>query len=156
MKKAILFISIIMLAFVSMGQVRNIDTGYDGVIKNGNSAYFFKGTAADTTGVLDSLTTKTVFINTNDESICDIYVDVDSIDGTGSVANAHYFIVRYKEFPDDPWTNIDTVTYTGTADTTFTITSTSAKKARYWQLLEKGKTDEFHTELQKAYFNLWF
>ncbi|MCP4569917.1 MAG: hypothetical protein GY841_20245 [FCB group bacterium] len=151
----ILAIGILMFACNDGNAQDRKDTDYDKVVKQGNSAWFIIGGAADTTGILDSVLTKTVLIETNDEVICDVYIDSDSLGGTSSPLNSHYFIMQYKEFPDDSYTNLDTVTYQGTVDTTFKMSSSTAYKARYWRILEKGKTDSFSTELQKAYFKFW-
>jgi len=156
MKKIILYIALMFVSFSIMAQFRGKDTAYDNVLSDGKTAYFITGTAADTTGTADSTLTKTIFVNTNVETICDLYMDVDSLGGTAGIANAHYFILQYKEFPDEAYTALDTITYAGTVDTTFRITSTTAVKARYWRILEKGITDELKLKTTKWYFKFWY
>lgn len=148
-------VAFVFISCKDAGAQSGFDTGYDYALGYESSIYPIIGGVDDTTGTGDSTQTFTVLKNTLDELICNVYVDVDSIGGTSSAANAHYFILRGKLFPDDSYTNIDTVTYQGAADSTFTIGSTTAKAYRYWQLLEQGKTDEFKTELQKAYFHFF-
>lgn len=149
--KNLLLILLLFPLFMS-AQIRGKETEQNATVKYGQSKWYYTGIASDTTGVLDSTQYKIVLIETLDKVICDVYVDVDSVSGTGSVANGHYFILQGKQFPDDPYTAIDTVTYAGTVDTTFTLTSTSAAKYVFWKVLEKGKTDSFGTELKKLYF----
>lgn len=150
MKKLVLILIGIVIAVVASAQWR-VDNGYDAVVKDNQSAYFFVGSLTDLIGEGDSTLTKTVFINTNDEVICDVYVDLDSVSAGAAVPV--YF--KGKQFPDDTYTEIDTVTYGMTADTTFTFTSTSAKKYRYWQISIEAPDDSISLSLSKAYFKFW-
>ena len=150
MKRILILFIAVFVSLVSIAQIRNIDTGYDKVVKDKLSAYFFTGTASDTIGVGDSTLTKTLFINTNDEVIIDVYVDIDSLASSGDVL----LILKGKEFPDDAYTALDTVTWTMTGDTICKLTS-SAGKYRYAQLSIEAPKDEIEAELQKAYFKFW-
>jgi hypothetical protein len=150
MKKLILFLFAFSLAVAASAQFM-ADTGYDALVKDNQSAYFFTGGAQDVIGEGDSTLTKTVFINTHDEVIADVYVGIDSI--SAGAAISIYF--KGKQFPDDTYTAIDTVDYSMTADTTFTFTSTSAQKYRYWQISMEAPADSIEAKLSKAYFKFW-
>lgn len=150
MKKLVLALLSIVFAFAASAQMP-ADTGYDAVVKLDQSAYFYTGSSTDVIGPGDSTLTKTIFINTHDEVICDVYMDIDSVSAGADVSI--YF--NGKQFPDDSYTALDTVTYSMTEDTVFTFTSTSAKKYRYWQVSIEAPADSIEAELQKAYFKFW-
>lgn len=150
MKRLILLFTSLIVVFAASAQLRT-DTGYDKVVDINESAYFYVGTATDVIGDGDSTLTFTVLVETHDEVICDVYLDIDSISAGAAVPI--YF--KGKQFPDDAYTAIDTVTYAMTADTTFTFTSTTAQKYRYWQVSIEAPADSIEAELQKAYFKFW-
>lgn len=151
--KKLIILSLFAVAAFTLNAQSGLDTGYDYAVGYDGSVLFYTGTAADTLGTGDSTWTKTVLFNTMDEIECNIYFDIDSVGGTSAIANRQNVYLQAKAFPDDTYTNIDTVTYQGTADTTFTMSISTAGDYRYVRVNIVGDSDELGTEIQKLYFH---
>ena len=80
-------------------------------------------------------------------------VTLDEISGTGNCT----FSLQGKQFAGDSWTNIATVTYTGSgSDTTFTITDGTARQFRYYRgFLDKIYGTAGRVEVDLLEIKLW-
>jgi len=114
----------------------------------------YNGNANDTIGDnMDNNTanwTNTVYVGWRGDPLkYKIYMDVDSTDGTSSAADEHLFILQAKSSNDETYTALDTVSYAGTADTTFTFTQvTTAQFYKWWRVLGKTEDDGFDSEIK--------
>lgn len=89
-------------------------------------------TAADTTTSNQSLS-KTFQVKSNHPFVYKIAMDVDSVDSPDID-----FIIQ-ESIDNAIWTNVDTVAYAGTADTTFVVDVTSAnREARFIKISSSG------------------
>lgn len=156
MKKLAIVLMLVLPVYV-MGQY-SVDGSYDKQIDDKESAVYYNGTSAEITSSGDSTWYVDIFVRTADETIFDCFLDVDSVGGTSSAANEHLFFLSYAQFPgSNSYTAIgDTVSYAGTADTTFVLSSGStAVKARQWRINCIGETDSFYSELDYLLGKIW-
>lgn len=146
----------IVCSVLGMAQT-SLDSGYDAVVNSTETRARHMGDNDELTAAGDSTWTYTWYVNTQSKIIADVELDVDSVGGTSSSANAHQFWLSYREFPGQAWINIgDTVTYTGSVDTIFSLTTgETALKANYIRVNCKGKTDSFFDQLYYALLKFW-
>lgn len=120
MKKIIFLISIFFLTFTFCVDAQDKTMGYD------DTYLWYDGTASDTIGISDSIWTYEVRKKTDSRMYC--YVDM-YLDSTGGTANSVKIYLQNKFFPDQDYTNVDSVTWAASADTAFTFYPSSQSVA---------------------------
>lgn len=82
--------------------------------------------AVDTIGSADSTWTYTIYPNKGERLYYDIALNIDSVGGTGGVAGLVPVILQGRRLSSDTYTNIDTITWIGSAsDTTIKFSQVS-------------------------------
>jgi hypothetical protein len=112
--------------------------------------YSYEGNSSDTLGAGDSILYKEVKLPQHGDALkYKIYLDVDSIGGTSDAANKYNFFLQAKNSDDETYSNLDTIGYIGTSDTTFSfVQTTTSEYYKYWRMYIEGLTDELVIELQ--------
>lgn len=149
MKKLAILISLFVFAAITIN-------AQDAILREDEWKWDYNGTSADTIGagmdndVAATNWTNTVYVGYRGDPLkYKIYLDVDSIAGTSNVADEHLFILQAKNSYDEAWTALDTVSYAGTADTTFSFTqTTTAQYYKWWRIKGKTEDDGFQSEVQ--------
>ena len=116
-----------------------------------DTEYIYNGVATDSIGVGDSTVTVTIFKQTASKMNCHVYVDLDSLGGT---ADSVLISLKGKANTYEDFTSITTQKWYGSADTTFSIETSTSKQYKFWQLDITGYSDEFNADLNKAVFTL--
>jgi hypothetical protein len=82
----------------------------------------------------------------------DVYVDIDTVTSGGSMQ----IVLQAKKFEGSSYASIsDTVTWAQTADTTFTISTTTAARYRYYKLLFTADATEQQSIMDDVQFKFW-
>lgn len=119
------------------------NTTNDATLSYSQTYNYFTGSASDTIGALDSIWTYTVRKKSDAKLYMYYYVDLDS---TGGTAADVYIIRQKKMFLEEDYTVVDTITWAGTVDTTFSSLS-AIKDSEYWRLIIKGSNDSFKVKI---------
>lgn len=143
-----------MFSLVTFGQNSTIDArlGYDETFKTVTLS------SSDSIGVGDSLWTYTVYKKTRGPSICYYRLYLDSLSGTSDTVD---IFLQKKVFgtpqssASEGYTNVDTVTYYGTADTGFSAVVSSAQYADFWRLTIKERGDNFKVGIDSVMFKFF-
>jgi hypothetical protein len=139
MKKIILISLLISFITAMSGQNAAVDAdlSYDATF------VLLTGQASDTIGIQDSTWTFTVRKKTDAKMYHYYYISLDSVGGTTNIVD----IIRQKKmFLAESYTNVDTVSWHGTADTTFSSLG-SQTHGEYWRILIKGRDDTFKAKI---------
>lgn len=114
--------------------------------------------AYDTIGAGDSVwVSRTIYPNKGERLYYDIYLSVDSTGGTGDVANLCPFILQGRRLSVDSWTDIDTVNYAGTADTTFKYSQVStAQFYTEYRISMTAANDDFAAKILRLIARFWY
>lgn len=137
--------SILLLGFMSLvaiSQNGRVDAklGYNETYKT------LECTSADSLGQGDSTWTYTVYKRTAEPSICYYRIYLDSLSGTPDTVDI-FLQKKVFGYPQtsgsETYTNIDTVTYYGTADTVISAYSSSSTYADFYRILIKERGDNF-------------
>lgn len=149
MKRLLIFIGLL-LSIVVYSQ-------YDRTLGANEWTLDHEGNASDTLHTGDSIWTYQIWLPHHGDPLkYKIYMDVDSTGGTSAIANRYLFILQAKNSEDETYTALDTVTYQGTADTTFSFTeTTTAQFYKKWRMYVKGTSDELKIEIQKLNWS-WY
>lgn len=84
--------------------------------------------------------------------MADVYVDIDTVSGGCGVE----VVLQAKKFEGSSYESIsDTVTWAGTADTTFTISTTTAARYRYYKLLFTADSTDQQSIISDVQFKFW-
>jgi hypothetical protein len=142
MKRLVLMTVMSIAVMFGYAQNRTVDKvlGYDQTYVN------FDGTSADKLTTGDSVWTFTINKKTDSKVFAYYYVELDSVSGADTTVNIY---LQSKVFEDESYTNIDTVTYSGSADTSFVISTSSVAFGDYWRLYIIGSNDEFNVAIDK-------
>lgn len=126
-------------------------------MKSTDWVYDYECGQKDTLGTGDSIWYQEIYFPKHGDGLLySVYVDVDSIGGTSGPANEYLFIIKGKANESATYVALDTVSYAGTADTTFTMAELStAVKYKYIMLYVEGEADELAIELQKVEFSFF-
>ena len=120
MRKYFLLIAILLIGMTGFAQNKTAN------IKKGNTYADLSFTAADT--INESETYYIEITNFQDyPAMQDIIFTGEAVTGTGDVVVTAYG----KKFSESSYSSIGTVTWDGSADTTYTINVTTANKYRY-------------------------
>lgn len=142
MKKSLI---ILLLGFLCQGvfpQNGTVDArlGYEETWKT------LKCTTADSIGQGDSTWTYTVYKKTVEPSVCYYRIYLDSLSGTSDTVDIFLQkkVFGYPEsYASETYSNIDTVTYYGTADTVISAYNSSATYSDFYRVLVKERGDNF-------------
>ena len=115
------------------------------------SYIYYNGTAADTIGDSDSTFIYTVHIKSKFNVTPSAYVSYDSLGGTAATVTT---TLESKEYPSDPWTVRETVSWTAGSDTTMKIVSDSTHRDEFWRVKSVGATDAFHVKMEQLIINV--
>ena len=135
-----------LIIFIFLGLVLGINaqnTTNDATVTYAQTYNYFTGAASDSIGVTDSIWTYTVRKKADAKTYMYYYIDLDSVGGTG----ADVYIIRQKKvFLAESYTTIDTITWAGSVDTTFSSLS-SIQATEYWRIVVKGSTSSFNAKV---------
>lgn len=118
----LLLIAVLGIAISSIGQDKNVSFG------DATWMYEFPFTTADSVSQFDTLYYVQFTTNKPSPVKYDIQVGIDKLSGTPVTAIS----LQGKKWAGDAWTNITTVSYGGTADTTINFTQVST--AQYYRM----------------------
>lgn len=150
MKKYFLIAIMALFVGISYGQNQTVDKelSYD------QTFVYFNGSSVDTLGTGDSTWTYTVNKQNLSTVYPYVYVAIDTLTGTSQDVTNIY--LQAKVFPDESYSNIDTVQYYASADTTFTfdisVSATTGRKEQFWRVNMVGSTDDVKLEIQDLNF----
>jgi hypothetical protein len=139
MKKILIAFLFLIVAFAVQSQNATVDKtlNYD------ETYYWFDGATSDTIGATDSTWMLTVRKKNDTRILPYIAAKMDSLGGTGDTVNVY---LQNKVFPDQNYSNLDTVIWPGqgpdSGDTIYFDYGT-AVKGEYWRLLFVGENDSF-------------
>lgn len=154
MKKLITILILAIFVFTAFGQKTSTLSA-----KDPKGAWLidkYLGTG-DTIGTGDSTWYYTIYPNKGERVYYDIWMDIDSIGGTGNVANQVPVILQGRRLSVDPWTAIDTVNYAGKADTTFKFSQVStASFYTEFKITVTGKSDSFAARFYRIVARFWY
>lgn len=113
--------------------------------------------ASDTIGANDSIWHYTIRPNKGERLYYDMYMQIDSIGGTGGVVGQCPVILQGRRLSVDAWTNIDTAKYSVSADTTFKFSQVStAQFYTEYRIYVKGINDSFAVRFRKLIARFWY
>ena len=137
MKKILLILMLGLFALTSFSQ--NLSLGYS------KTFFEYNGKASDTIGIADSVWTYEFKKLSTNRVYPYVYMSLDAVSGTPASVT---ILLQSKVTSDEGWTNRDTVTYSGTADTTFSLSPTEVPYiADYHRVIMTGSTDEFKVKV---------
>lgn len=140
MKKIIFIISLVFCVCLVHAQNETIDRSL-----SYESTYFLQPLTAEL--ITGDSTFTYVVRKLSDEKIYPyFYVELDSLGGTAGNVNVY---LQYKVFPDEAFTDLDTVIYAGTVDTSFVINPNTNVIADYWRINIIGDSDEFNVGIDQ-------
>jgi len=167
MKKIILLITFITLAFCGFSQNATVDQTLD----YDQTYVWYDGVATDVITTTDTTWTYTVRKKTDALNYC--FVDM-LIDSTGGTANSIKIYLQNKKFPDTDFTTITTVTWDGTnviatgkivnfapsaeyatfnSDSTITTTVSDQNNAgEYWRVYVEGQDNTILASIRRLNF----
>lgn len=155
MKKLFWIIALVCLSVVGYGQaVSSVTTDYAFEIGKNSTYLRYVGVAADTMGIADSTWTYTFKIKDRfDATKQAVRVELDEVSGTGRVVAA----LKGKDFWQDSWTSITSVTYYGGgSDTTFYLNNSTAKSYRFYAIdFDVAATTTQQLKLTEFEFSLY-
>ena len=109
------------------------------------STYFTQPLSAElTTG--DSIFTYVVRKLSDEKIYPYFYIELDSLGGTAGNVNVY---LQYKVFGEQTFTDLDTVTYAGSVDTSFVFFPNTRHIADYWRIYIIGASDEFNVGIDR-------
>ena len=118
----------------------------DNVLNYDETFVIFEGTSSDVLESGDSTWMYTIQKKTDEKVFAYFFIDLDSVGGTAADVNIY---LQRKVFGSESYSNVDTVTYAGTTDTTFVIKTTSADWGDYWRINIVGSNDEFEIKINE-------
>lgn len=112
--------------------------------------------ASDTIGAGDSTWTYQISPNKGEALYYDVYMDIDSVGGTGGIANLVPVLLQGRRLETDPWTTITTVNYAVTADTIFKYSQVStAQFYTDYRISITAANDAVSVLISRLIFRFW-
>lgn len=157
MKK--LIIILVMFAFV-VATYAQADKTMAANDSKGSWLYESSLGSGDTIGAGDSTWYYTVYPNKGERLYYNISINIDSVGGTGGVANLVPVILQGRDLSSDSFTNIDTIAWTGSAsatnDTTIRFTQeTTAQFYTEYRLSITAANDSFRALIDWIKFRFY-
>lgn len=128
-------------SLVSFSQNQSVDyvIGYDATY------VLYTGTSSDVLYTTDSTWSYTINKKTDEEVIGYYRVDLKKVSGTAKPVNVFF---QKKIFEADSYTDIDTVVYAGTADTTIHFNTSSNAAGDFWRVYIQKNNNDFKVEIE--------
>jgi len=136
MRKLMITVILALITLVSFSQNQSVDRtlGYD------DTYILFSGTSSDYVLDEDSTWSYTIEKKTDNEVKAYYRLDLDSISGTAEDVNIYF---QNKLFEDDDFTDVDTVVYSGSADTTIYFNYSSNLSGDFHRVLVSKNDNDF-------------
>lgn len=155
MKRILVLIVSIFIAFIGYGQTVSSSSVTKKLDLNQNETYWFReGVAADTINQSDTTWAYTFGVNNLFDAVKQyVVVKLDSVSGTPLTTVA----LSGKVFWDDSWTSITTASWYGTSsDTTLILDQSTAKHYRFYKLSHDGDgTGTFKYSISKSELQIY-
>lgn len=137
--KNFLLVSIFIVLGISSMNAQNQTLSYS------NTWFEYNGSDGDTIGYGDSVYTYTITKYTTNKVTPRLYVELDSIGGAAAEVTTY---LQKKVSSDESWSNIDTVVYNGTVDTSYIMQPDNTQIGDYYRFYLQCENDGFNLKIK--------